>query len=116
MPAQWRTQRDAVVPGRRQLELHPDAAVLKLLLREQIAALLRLAGDRPILHLVTIDRALPVAQVLPVDLLHETLGIAARQLLVRFLGRDLAQENIPPANLTPMRLELDRPLRRHRVL
>ena len=111
MAAERTAQRDAVVAGGRQLEFKADDAVAVLLFAEQIAALARLALDGAVHDFVVLDGIRPVAEVPAVVEAGEAGVAIGGEGLVRFLGRDFVDEDIAPANLTAVRLELDRPFR-----
>ena len=112
--AEWRPQGDAVVTRLGQLELDADRAVLERLFREQVAPLAGLADDGAIFDFIAIHGTLPVAEVLA-DIFDEAVGGAARKLAVGLIGRDLADEDVSPADLAPVGLQLDRPLGKGRV-
>ena len=115
MAAKWRPQGDAIVARLGQFEFDADGAVFERLLREQVAPLAGLAGDGAILHLVALHGALPVAKVLAVDIFDEAIGTAARKLAVGLIGGDLPDEDVSPADLASVGLQLDRPLGKGRV-
>src|SRR4051794_38243291 len=115
MAAKGRANGDAIVAGDGQLELYADDHVLILVLAEQIAAFAGLANNRAVFHFVAVDGSLPVAQVLAIDQFGESVGIARLEFFVGFLRADLADEQISPADLAAVRLQLDRPFGEDRV-
>ena len=101
--------REAVVAAGRQLELEARDEVRVLLLRVDGAALFRLAANRAVYDLVVVERARPAGEVLAVEDGREGRLVALAQDRVGFLGRDLADEDVAPADLAAVRLQLDRP-------
>src|SRR5207244_8085251 len=86
------------------------------LLGENRSALVRLAQNGPILHLVIVDRSGPAGEIPAVESRFEPLFPAGAQDLVGLLGPNLANEDVAPADFAAVSLEFDRSLGRHRLL
>ena len=64
-------------------------------------------GD-PVAHLVAVDSPLPAREVRAVDEFDEAFCIPRREDAVRLLGRNLPDEDVLPADLAAVGLQLDR--------
>src|SRR6185437_1739999 len=69
-----------------------------------------------VLDLIVANGTIPAGEVPAVENLLETFGIAGfPQSFVGFVGGNLADEDVPPANLAAVRLQLDRPFPQKRL-
>ena len=108
MATERRAQCDAVVARFRELEFHPNLAVLEFLHRQQVTPFTFFTANIAVYDLVAVLCALPVAEVFSVDLLNKSIGITFGEFFVCFFGADLADIHIAPANLAAVGLQLDR--------
>ena len=101
-------QSDAVVAVLRDLHFKADDAVGVFFLGEQIAAFALFADDGAVDDFVVGHRALPVAEIDAVVEAGEAFfGPVAAERGVCLVGRDFADEDIAPADLAAVGLELD---------
>src|SRR5215212_8559724 len=103
----WIADRQAIVPPRWQLELHSRNEIAELFLGINRAALLGLANNRAVLHVIIADRPLPTREIFAIEHGLESFFSMRCQNLICFVRSDLAQKNIPPTNLTAMGLQFN---------
>ena len=103
--------RQAIVAAGRKAELNTGDEVGELLVVVDHPPLGRLAPDGAGDDLVVVDRAGTAFEALPVENPDELLGVAPREPLVRLLGADLSDGDLPPPDLGAVGLELDRAAR-----
>ena len=106
----------SVVAGFGHAVFRLEGEVGESLFREQHAALAGAADDRAILDLVISDAAVPTVQVFAVEQIAIPVAAAIAQIGVGLFSRDLAEEQIPPADLAAVGLKLNRAAAKERFV